>query len=236
MTSGGDHSVVMTAGDAGATPGQTGAASTSAGTASPGQSVDVAAAATSTHLDQIVAQMIPASLADAPKSPDLAVVSALSSVPAPTASTVSAAPVTGQAVPLAPPAVHQQVLTAVSPLLRGPDGGYSLQLQLHPHDLGAVQVNVEVRHGEISIQLHAAHEGARDALRGGLSELRQQLESQGLRAGSMEVGSGSANAQQRETPWSRSQRVDLPGRGLNPSDQLVATAAAASSSVLDLRM
>jgi len=147
--------------------------------------------------------------------------------------TVSATPAAGQPTP---PAVHEQVLTAVSPLLRGADGSYGVQLRLHPEDLGAVQVNVDVRHGEISIRLHATNEAARDALRSGLSDLRQQLEDQGLRAGSMEVGSGGANAQQRETSWSRSQHVEVPRGDPTLSDQPVTTAAAAPSSVLDLRM
>jgi len=116
------------------------------------------------------------------------------------------------------------------------DGSYGVQLRLHPEDLGAVQVNVDVRHGEISIRLHATNEAARDALRSGLSDLRQQLEDQGLRAGSMEVGSGGANAQQRETSWSRSQHVEVPRGDPTLSDQPVTTAAAAPSSVLDLRM
>ena len=115
-------------------------------------------------------------------------------------------------------------------------GSYGIQLNLRPHELGPGQVNVDVRHGEISIQMHATDPAARDALRNGLSDLRQQLEGQGLRAGSMNVGSGGANARQPETSWSRSQGVESPQHSGNPSDQLVATAAAASSSALDLRM
>jgi flagellar hook-length control protein FliK len=160
----------------------------------------------------------------------------LLSAPSPVSpgATVSAAPAAGQQAPPTP--VHQQVLTAVSPLLRSADGSYGVQIQLHPQDLGAVQVNVHVRHGEVSIQLHATNEAAREALRGGLSDLRNELEDQGLRAGSMEVGSGDANAQRRESSWSRSQRHEVPGRDLNQPDQPPVTAAAASSTVLDLRM
>jgi len=151
--------------------------------------------------------------------------------------TVSSAPATGRPVgSLFPEPVHQQVYTAVSPLLRGADGSYGIQLNLHPDDLGAVRVNVDVRHGEISIQMHATNPAARDALRSGLSDLRQQLEDQGLRAGSMNVGSGGANARQPETSWSRSQGVESPRHERHPSEQLGATAAAASSTALDLRM
>ena len=99
-----------------------------------------------------------------------------------------------------------------------------------------MQVTVDVRHGEISIQMHATNEDAREALRGGLSDLRQQLEDQGLRTGSMEVGSGGADPRQRETSWARSHGLDVPRHDLNQSDQLVTAAAAASSTVLDLRM
>jgi hypothetical protein len=69
-----------------------------------------------------------------------------------------------------------------------------------------------------------------------LSELRQQLEDQGLRAGSMQVGSGGPNAQQRQTSWPPSQGSAAPRRGTLSTDSLVATAAAASSTSLDLRM
>jgi len=100
-----------------------------------------------------------------------------------------------------------------------------------------VQVTLDVRHGEISIQMHSTDPAARDALRSGLSDLRQQLEDQGLRAGSMEVGSGGANPRQSETSsGSRSGGFTEPQRGPAPSDRLVDTTAAASSTALDLRM
>ena len=168
---------------------------------------------------------------------------AFSSVPAfigatqlATNSTVPVAP-SGAPAPFSLPApVHEQVFTAVSPLLRAADGSYGVRLQLHPQDLGAVQVIVDVRHGEISIQMHSTDAAARDALRGGLSDLRQQLEGQGLSAGSMEVGSGGANARQPETPWSRPGTAERHGRGDQSPDRNVAASAAAASTSLDLRM
>jgi hypothetical protein len=71
-----------------------------------------------------------------------------------------------------------------------------------------------------------------------LSDLRQQLEGQGLRAGSMEVGSGGANPRQPETPLSRRPggAADRPDRGHHPADRTVTAPAAASSTSLDLRM
>jgi flagellar hook-length control protein FliK len=160
-----------------------------------------------------------------------------SPVPPTTLPTPSGQPATGPQGPSwLPEAVHQQVYTAVAPLLRGADGSYGIQLNLHPRDLGAVQVSVDVRHGQIAIQMHATDPAAREALRDGLSDLRQQLEEQGLRTGSMEVGSGGADTRQPEMFRSRSQGIELPNHTRDPSEPLVATAVAASTTALDLRM
>lgn len=117
-----------------------------------------------------------------------------------------AAPAAAPGAPAAPPApVTTQLVAAVAPFWRGPDGSYSLQLQLHPADLGAVQVLVEVRHGEVNVQLHASDGGSSDLLRTSLPDLREQLEGQGLRAGSLDVGTGGTG-----TPGGRpGQRVVL---------------------------
>ena len=140
---------------------------------------------------------------------------------------------TASAPPVPAPPVPAQVLAAVSPLLRGDDGSYAVQLQLHPHDLGAVQVTVDVRHGEISVQLHTPDAAAQDALRDGLADLRRQLEEQGLRTGSMEVGSGGPQ-QHRED--ARRQPVGL----VVPGTRTVATrpgpATGGTTTALDLRM
>ncbi|HEX8973741.1 flagellar hook-length control protein FliK, partial [Oryzihumus sp.] len=109
-------------------------------------------------------------------------------------STVEPVAPTAQA-PAAPRELpHHQVMTAVSPLLRGPDGEQSLRLQLHPQDLGAVNVTVELRRGEVAIHLHAADGAAADLLRDHLPDLRAQLEDQGLRAGALQVDTGSAGS------------------------------------------
>lgn len=231
----GDMTAAVAVGDGRAAPGKTGPDAISGGASSPSQPVDGDTAATSTQPQEGVDATGPAG---APTAASLGVVAALSTpVPPATTSTVSAAPPTGQPSPSSfEAAVHQQVFSAVSPILRGEDGSYGIELRLHPHDLGSVQVNVDVRHGEISIQMHATDPAAREALRDGLPDLRQQLEDQGLRAGSMGVGSGGANARQPETSWSRSQDIHVPRHASLPSDPLVATAGAASSTTLDLRM
>ncbi len=236
-TGSGHTRAVVTAGSGAQVPAHTGPEATTPAISSPAQPADAVTTATWTQTQGTDAAPV-AGVAGPPTATGLSVVPMLStSVPPTTLPTVSSAPATGQpAGALFPEPVHQQVYTAVSPLLRGADGSYGIQLNLHPDDLGAVRVNVDVRHGEISIQMHAADPAARDALRNGLSDLRQQLEDQGLRAGSMNVGSGGANARQPEESRSRSPGIEPPRLERNPSEQLGATAVAASSTTLDLRM
>ena len=107
------------------------------------------------------------------------------------------------------------------------------------HDLGAVQVTVDLRHGEISVQLHSGDAAARDALRDGLSDLRQQLEDQGLRAGSLEVGAGGADPRRRPDQQPVTRGITIPGGANGAVTDPHLTAAAnvpASATALDLRM
>ena len=154
------------------------------------------------------------------------------SVPAAVVAPTTSGPTTS-APPLPAAPVPTQVLAAVSPFVRGDDGSYAVQLQLHPHDLGAVQVTVDVRHGEISVHLHTPDGAAQDALRDGLADLRRQLEEQGLRTGSMEVGSGGPQ-QQRED--ARRQPVGLVVPGTRAPAAGPGPATGGATTALDLRM
>jgi len=150
-----------------------------------------------------------------------------------------AAPTTTQAPAGAPELPHHQVMTAVSPLLRGPDGEQSLRLQLHPQDLGAVNVTVELRRGEVAIHLHAADGAAADLLRDHLPDLRQQLEDQGLRAGALQVDTGSAGSADQGSGRQQPVRPDLPAPGRTPAPAGPTshpTTAPAAAGALDLRM
>ncbi len=107
-------------------------------------------------------------------------------------------PVTGATAAVATPAAapvpqpaHTQVLTAVGPLLTGADGSHELTIRLDPDGLGAVHVRLSVSGDEVRMHLTAAETGTRDALRDGLTELKARLEESGLRATSLDVGSGS---------------------------------------------
>ena len=122
--------------------------------------------------------------------------------------------------PVQPP-VQAQVLAAVSPLLRGPDGSHRLTLQLAPEHLGRVRVEVTVSGGEVALHLVAADAGTRETLRHGLADLRAQLEQSGLRTTEVDVrlgspdhgGSGGADlARSDREPSPRGGHGAAPGR------------------------
>lgn len=85
---------------------------------------------------------------------------------------------------------YQQVAGAVGGLLRGPDGTYHVQLNLTPAHLGNVRIMVELRAGEVQIQMLTIDNRTGDLLRGNLDSLRQDLQQMGLRTGHMDVGGG----------------------------------------------
>jgi flagellar hook-length control protein FliK len=97
------------------------------------------------------------------------------------------------AVPVAPPtpapttAPHEQVVTVVAPLLQRGDGVYRLRLELHPAELGHVEIDVELRNGVLHANMRPEQAGAAHMLRDALNDLRSRLEAQGVRAGDVTV-------------------------------------------------
>jgi flagellar hook-length control protein FliK len=133
--------------------------------------------------------------------------------------------------PAAPPAT--QVVTQLAPVLEGPDGSYTLSLQLYPEELGAVQVEVSMRGGEISLALHAADEVSKEVLRAALPQLREQLEATGLTATDVSVDSGKPDDSREQPTTPRRSN----GLGTADGDDTAAPAPAPDpDAALDLRM
>ncbi len=76
--------------------------------------------------------------------------------------------------------VHTQVSQRLSALAEAANGVHRLSVQLHPQDLGAVQVVAVLADGRLHLQLTAGSDAARDALRASLADLRHELSSAGL--------------------------------------------------------
>ena len=143
----------------------------------------------------------------------------------------TAAP-TAPALPPPPPAA--QVALALAPVLAGPDGSYSMSLELYPEELGSVSVEVSVRGGAISLALQATGEEALLALRTALPELTAQLESTGLTATDVSVGERDGR-QRPDDPHGRTGTRPGDGGTALPADE-PPTVSPGSTSSLDVRI
>jgi flagellar hook-length control protein FliK len=68
----------------------------------------------------------------------------------------------------------------IAPLRLDADGVHRLTVNLHPADLGPVQVIAEIRNGTINVQLSGATDAGNDALRNAMDDLRRELEQSGF--------------------------------------------------------
>jgi flagellar hook-length control protein FliK len=93
-----------------------------------------------------------------------------------------------------PPAT--QLAMHIAPLRLDADGVHRLTVNLHPADLGPVQVVAEIRNGEINVQLSGATDAGTDALRDALDDLRRQLQDAGFTNCSLDLRQGSAQQDQ----------------------------------------
>lgn len=188
-------------------------------------------------LDGVVPPLLAAAPADVPPVPASAVPTGAPG-PLPVAAAPTAAPVVESPAPLppaAPPAPAVQVATGLAPLLEGPDGAYTMSLQLYPEELGSVQVEVSLRGGEISLALHAPDEAAREVLRAALPELRTHLESTGLTATGVSVGDGRTDQRTGRDGTDRTATRPGDGAGGEPADEPTGLPSASDSS-LDVRI
>jgi flagellar hook-length control protein FliK len=140
--------------------------------------------------------------APAPEAPEIQVtttVAPANTAPAP-ARAEAPSPVVATPAPRAPEPPHQQVVSHVTPLLHGPDGDYRVSVRLHPHELGAVQVDVQLQDGRVHLRLQAETETGLETLRESLPALRRELEAAGVSAGSLDLSAWGEQQQGTPTP------------------------------------
>jgi flagellar hook-length control protein FliK len=120
--------------------------------------------------------------------------------PAPTAPTTAAAVQSAapppSAAPPAPPAA--QIAMRIVPLRLEADGVHRLTVNLHPADLGPVQVVAEIRNGDVSLQLSGSTDAGTAALRDSLDDLRRELTDAGFGNCDLDLRQGSADARQEQ--------------------------------------
>ena len=90
------------------------------------------------------------------------------------------------------PTPPQQIAEALRDVRRMTDGSHRLSLQLHPEELGVVQLEVAVRDGQLHLRAATELDSTRRLLNASLPELRAQLADAGVSAGSLEVGAETA--------------------------------------------
>ena len=91
-----------------------------------------------------------------------------------------------------------QLATRITPLKLDADGVHRLTVNLHPVDLGPVQVVAEIRNGEINLQLSSSTDAGHDSLRDSLDQLRRELEQSGFSNTNLDLRQGSQQDQARQ--------------------------------------
>jgi flagellar hook-length control protein FliK len=84
----------------------------------------------------------------------------------------------------------------IAPLRLDADGIHRLTVQLHPVDLGPVQVVAEIRNGDINVQLTSATDAATDAIRDAINDLRRDLQDAGFGNTTLDLRQGNAQQDQ----------------------------------------
>ena len=77
-------------------------------------------------------------------------------------------------------------------------GNYNLRFNVHPRELGAVDIAMEVRDGRLDAQISSANPITRDLLSESLPRLRDALQAGGLQLSNLEVNDNARDNQQRE--------------------------------------
>jgi flagellar hook-length control protein FliK len=91
---------------------------------------------------------------------------------------------------VAVPTAHQQVAGAVAALRTGADGTHHIVLQLHPDDLGPVNIVARLSHGDLTVSLTSGTDAARAALHDGMNQLRDDLRQAGFNTVAVSVDAG----------------------------------------------
>jgi flagellar hook-length control protein FliK len=78
-----------------------------------------------------------------------------------------------------------------------------LDIQLHPADLGKIQIGMRWENGQVHLVVQASEAATGQLLQNQLSELRQNLMNQGVNCGSLQMGQGGERQQQSQGDESR---------------------------------
>lgn len=140
------------------------------------------------------------------------------------------------------PEAGQPVVVQVGPPVHHPDWNNAMvarvvwqigaqvqqaQFQIHPPELGPVEVRVSVNNDQASVQFIAQHGFVRDALEDSIPRLRELLSHGGLTLANADVSDhGAANRQDRPTERFHSEFTGHPSQGSDPSKDPISLSGA----------
>jgi flagellar hook-length control protein FliK len=96
--------------------------------------------------------------------------------------------------PATPQPVTHQLAGPVLNLRASGDGSHQLTIALHPAELGPVNLHVRILGDSMAIQLSSTSEGAHDAMRDALPQLRHELEAAGLSSVDLSLDLGASTS------------------------------------------
>jgi flagellar hook-length control protein FliK len=73
-------------------------------------------------------------------------------------------------------------------------GSWHVEMDLHPKSLGRIEVQLEMKNGELEARFIAANATTRDLLNEGMPRLREALQEHGTETASMDLGSANQGA------------------------------------------
>ena len=175
-----------------------------------------------------------ASQSDATGTPTPSPVVAAPTGPAAAAPTTPTAPASAPPPPVpGPPAA--QIAMRIAPLRLEADGVHRLTVNLHPADLGPVQVVAEIRNGTVNVQLSGATDAGTDALRNAMDDLRRELEQSGFGNTTVDLRQGSGQQEQARQQFAFMEGGRVP-QGSGPMVAEPAPAAPTETSTEDGRL
>ncbi len=92
--------------------------------------------------------------------------------------------------------VERAMLTAAR------DGSKSIELQLHPAELGSLTITLTARNGEVSAMIRSEKSETAEILHRQMEQIRAQLEDQGVKVDKIEVRQGSQENSASHDTWS----------------------------------
>jgi flagellar hook-length control protein FliK len=196
-------------------PAQSGATSDAA----PAKPVP-AALATTVALTALVAPIVSATdkLASAKSAPDSASATALQALAASAQTPPAPVHVETISAPAFTPGWQDETVNKLAQIVLTKNE--RAELKLNPAELGPVNVRVELKADQVSVQIVAASPETRSALEQSLPQLRDLLASQGITLGQASVHDGTAQRDARTDAWpqSRATTSDAPATGTGRSD------------------